>query len=908
MSHFVRHPAVRSFALIACVTLLPAIAQAQNPCGDCNGDMMVNIVDAFTAAQHAVEITTLTAGDFQTCNVAGDPGPPAAPGMPTVNVLDAVLIAQFSAGLVPSVSCTMLPIVSPGPYDVRFGAVPTDVASNQPFELTITLFDQGTPQPVIPQDPLEVTLSVQTGTGTLLGSVRQFMTSDTQTFANLQYGPLEVFTLRASAGPPNGDDVSGPINCEVAVVADVEGSVVTSAPFPPVRFNFLGDGELTPVSGTFDWEIEDAATMTSVATGSIPLSMSRFANVPVASLPGNGLYRVRGQIRGTNSQDVHALYRGTSVGESNRPTLSSGRIDIPYSVNIMDYVNMAQGAPGYTPMTFGPYTSFAVLPEDLPPGLSLGAGGMGAITGTPTAQGFYEFTAFGVDAAGDVTRFVCHLAIFSFKDAEVEYGIDLQGMGRYMVSEFDWNYSFTNSWDCSTDSTTTRFYYPSNIADLPRLPCITFIHGNGFRYNFYNDLFRSIASYGYIVGSVDNPGYPQQGCTFCSTGGSGGPGYSRAVGFQDSVIEKFQQMDSGALPGGAPGGATNLFEKFDFDNLFYSGHSRGGSTTLCNLQWKPWVCRGAVPSMQVDPRQQGCLGLSFTYPIRPMMSFFAEDDGDVIYPLAENVMEEANNQLQSTSITLYGACHGHFADTAAGGCAGVTPTATRARVKQICRNFFTAFVERHARGDLRLEGQLYIDEWQGDDEVGVYGERDMNGAVNVDDHQTTGATTNLLAGPNSSMTLVVNETNTMPNSFVYSRTIVHRRFRFTSGAGTNTWSAPPGSPVDASNLTWFAFRGHQYNCTSSACLGSVHWDWLNRWDVTLVDATGQRATIDMTPQFPPSTPLSFHQRWTRYAFKLCDFEAANPMFDRSQIMAVEFDLGPTGTSSNNVGVDDLRFE
>jgi hypothetical protein len=74
-------------------------------CGDCNGDATVSILDALAAAQHAVGVTTLSGSRYSACNVAGTPGGEGVPGT-TVDVLDALNVARFSAGILGSLFCT----------------------------------------------------------------------------------------------------------------------------------------------------------------------------------------------------------------------------------------------------------------------------------------------------------------------------------------------------------------------------------------------------------------------------------------------------------------------------------------------------------------------------------------------------------------------------------------------------------------------------------------------------------------------------------------------------------------------------------------------------------------------------------------------------------------------------------
>jgi hypothetical protein len=71
-------------------------------CGDCSGDLVVTIVDALIAAQHSAALITLTGIDFSNCNVIGvlEPDPIAV-----VDIIDALTLAQFAAGLPVTLMC-----------------------------------------------------------------------------------------------------------------------------------------------------------------------------------------------------------------------------------------------------------------------------------------------------------------------------------------------------------------------------------------------------------------------------------------------------------------------------------------------------------------------------------------------------------------------------------------------------------------------------------------------------------------------------------------------------------------------------------------------------------------------------------------------------------------------------------
>ena len=65
-------------------------------------DLVVTILDALVAAQHAAGLITLTGIDFTNCNVFGllEPDPAAV-----VDIIDALSLAQFAAGLPAVLTC-----------------------------------------------------------------------------------------------------------------------------------------------------------------------------------------------------------------------------------------------------------------------------------------------------------------------------------------------------------------------------------------------------------------------------------------------------------------------------------------------------------------------------------------------------------------------------------------------------------------------------------------------------------------------------------------------------------------------------------------------------------------------------------------------------------------------------------
>ncbi len=113
--------------MILIIMLLLGAAFAQDPCGDnqclcgdCDGDGVVTIIDALQAARTGAGLHSLTDPYFNCCNVQGTPGGMTTPGT-DVTVLDALVIAQVSAGYRHGMACAEDPLLAIPGYRDDFG-------------------------------------------------------------------------------------------------------------------------------------------------------------------------------------------------------------------------------------------------------------------------------------------------------------------------------------------------------------------------------------------------------------------------------------------------------------------------------------------------------------------------------------------------------------------------------------------------------------------------------------------------------------------------------------------------------------------------------------------------------------------------------------------------------------------
>ncbi|MCP3961805.1 MAG: hypothetical protein GY719_28515 [bacterium] len=140
------HQPPRLIPLVAlCLFLLAAShAGAQTGvCGDCDADFDVDVVDALVASQYASGLNPLTPPDE--CDVNGSGG---------TSIVDALLISQFSAGVISSLSCPLLPATPPLTVVSPTRGLYCFLGTGNGTPWTVVLWDD---PPVPPNDPWLIT-------------------------------------------------------------------------------------------------------------------------------------------------------------------------------------------------------------------------------------------------------------------------------------------------------------------------------------------------------------------------------------------------------------------------------------------------------------------------------------------------------------------------------------------------------------------------------------------------------------------------------------------------------------------------------------------------------------------------------------------------------------------------------
>jgi hypothetical protein len=255
-----------------------------------------------------------------------------------------------------------------------------------------------------------------------------------------------------------------------------------------------------------------------------------------------------------------------------------------------------------------------------------------------------------------------------------------------------------SGYDCKVD-VRAKVYYPQTLSGA--YPLVIFLHGNhgtcgtfdttlpgnprdddrtdytgtgtcppGYvespSYQGYDYLANRLASYGYIVASID-----------ANRGITGGPGLGGDSGLIKArgilVLRHFQNLSNWNRNGGTPPGVgVELQGHLDFNNIGMMGHSRGGDGV--RAAYNDYIAVGSIwPSMILDP-----ITFKGIFEIAPV-DFLGNNskgvvwniiaglcDGDVsdiegIDPYDRDILPPFESpQLQKSSIMIWGANHNFF--------------------------------------------------------------------------------------------------------------------------------------------------------------------------------------------------------------------------------------------------------
>ncbi|MBP9891803.1 MAG: putative Ig domain-containing protein [Planctomycetes bacterium] len=481
-------------------------------------------------------------------------------------------------------------------------------------------------------------------------------------------------------------------------------------------------------------------------------------------------------------------------------------------------------------------------------------------------------------------------------------------------SYLDIEYSVTSTYDNVTRRTAARIWAPLLSSLTAPAPVLVHHHGVGQFFRDYNQMGNHLASYGIITISIEDahsfaPGsstpatstYRSSPITDYNTGPTGYiAGMLSAGGFSEvtkDLMELLNQAATGTISGTMLSGYTSsatltspsaapFVGKVDPLKVFMSGHSRGaGATQYAQTRFLTSKIRGVILFSPYDLRHNNVTtagggpysttdsaaysnpsswnfsipALTNAIPRLPCLNFAYEEDGDLFYPIADQIGDRAVGPL--TNVTVFGANHNYTCDTHANESGSVYIS----RAEQQLRNWqlVVAFIKRWTEADGRyLDGMLYCNQFVNGttdrSHAGITAWRNMTERLMIDDFQDGNTATNSLGGANSLAGASRSELSAYPAfQNLANIGIKHNIITLTSGA-SGTYSTQFNSQnVSAHRRLAMAFG-------QTTLFG---YDWVTV-RVRLTDASSATSTVTVFDRTSPNTTY------------LPDYNGAQPYYDR----------------------------
>ncbi len=808
-------------------------------------------------------------------------------------------------------------------FDSLVLANPTVSASpliNGNFSITCTINSATTATPVAISPSISVSVAVASGGGTLTGTTTGTSAGSSVTVSGLRYSNAGPATFTVSSTEATSV-TTGAVTFGVALTVAASGPTTVAPGGTPGPFVFsVRDGQGALYTGAVSqlaWALVNTGSAATVQSGNATFSGGN-ANVTLAAIATAGNYRLDGSITSPTATPNPASINITvsSFTVVNAPgafvALKSVHVGSSYSDSI------TSGAPAGT-------TGYGILSGSVPAGLTLSAA-TGAITGTPTATGAFQFTAYAQLTGTNVQPIRCALAVFSVAETEITngqsfctlVGTTLQpgpyGFGTQTVDTFTFTSSFDGvSYAVSTPPCRLNIWYPTASAPTP-WPLYIHHRGQGFNVDDYNNFGKHMSSYGILYVSVED--YQ----SIADRGGSGGSYIPSYVGTPELGMESCSAFQEAALNRILARNTTTgdlFYNKVDTDKVIVGGHSRGGGATHATHQRQlTFKIRGVIYYMPYDLRATNgaasgspapVYAIATNQPRLPSLFITAENDGDLNYPVADEMVDRCTGPC--TQVCLWGGCHDFFGDTNTYGIGGAT--ITRPEQMQRMFHYTIAFFKRWVWNDLSVEGILYGTEYAGSMVYGVQSYRSMMETIKIDDFQDVNAATNLLGGANALTAGSRSEATIYPvvswcPGFA-SLGIKHNQI--TLPANTNATYSTTFSAQDASKCKRVSMRIGQGMQNG--------YDWVTV-KVRLTDSSAATFTVTAFDRTAPSTTYlpdygtpaaNNYDRFVDLMIPLANFTGVN----KAAITKIEIILESDGSTATSpyvrlVYLDDLRFD
>ncbi|MCA8922181.1 MAG: putative Ig domain-containing protein [Planctomycetes bacterium] len=548
--------------------------------------------------------------------------------------------------------------------------------------------------------------------------------------------------------------------------------------------------------------------------------------------------------------------------------------------------------------------SYRLDTGSLPAGVALE--GDGRLRGTPTQAGLFEAVLTVREASGLSYPARVSLTVREPDERDLPaLAPSYRQRGAFAVEQDDLRIRVRSSFDQAEVRTLVRVYRPRGQSDAP---LILFHRGRGFDHDMYDTLLGHLASHGIAVASVQD--------TLSFAGNSFG-----AQSFDYDYIrpELGMQSASGVLEAVsdllfdlANDPSEALFGAFDPDNLFFCGHSRGGGAVHASHERSLRLrLKGLIYLMPFDLRYfPECAppGLSPAYPIfdatprTPSLVIAAENDGDLTYPIADQLIDRASGP--TTQVTIYGGVHNLISDRQP---AEGNDTISRRSEQEQAADWIVAFVKRWAEGKTDLDRRLYAGGHAADPDAAVASWNPSARTLVWEDASDADDSRNAF-GPNYVLDLRRSEYSIYPNggdmaSLGLKHTVLNPRERI------SIWRMASDAPLDVD-----AHRRLVLRMTQTSAVG---WDWGSVW-LRLIDAQGSLAWVQLHgPQgtgYLPVQGAANRSRHRRFVDVNVDLRndllagSATPI-DLGALLALDVILvRDDAVNARSVVVDAVRFE
>ena len=473
-------------------------------------------------------------------------------------------------------------------------------------------------------------------------------------------------------------------------------------------------------------------------------------------------------------------------------------------------------------------------------------------------------------------------------------------------------------------------FYPTDIANMGKLPLVVISHGNGHNYLWYGHLGEHLASYGYIVMSHQN---------------NTGPGIQTAsvttLKNTDYIIVNQDTIGGGVLDG-----------HLDSHRITWIGHSRGGegitraydaihdgetsfntSYTLEDIK----LLSSIAPTDFLGPTKADPHAVTYSL-------WTGGADSDVDGCAGCNICQTFHlfdrAEQDRYSISLHGVGHGDFHDGGGSSWASGPCKVGRAKTHQIMLGYVLPLLEHRIRGNIPAKDYLWR-QYETFHPIGapvsdscvvvdlMYQAGDHPGKFVLDDFQTNAATTLSSSGGAVSFTvtsLVEGRLDDNDSGFLDEPAndpmngMTHAGpndtgsgivFEYDAADSFIAFDVPAGAE-DFSGYDFLSFRAVQ--ATRNPHTTSVLED--TTFVVTLHDGTGGTSSINIGTygggieepyqRTTCGTGAGWANEWETVRIRLLDF-LHDQVLDLSNITSVVFEFGPSfGSIRGRLGLDEIE--